>query len=547
VRLFWSEESWPDSGCDGLLVRVRVWGLLPLRSWLFDDQNGERSPMSGYAPERGGDGFAGSREGFAQIEGWLAGAEAAGLGHAELEEQLGARGRELMRRLYQDHLDLRAAREQRRQQVTGADGVIRARAETGHSRPLATVFGQVTVSRIGYRAPGAPNVYPADEQLSLPAEKYSMGLRELAAIEAAGGSIEDGAAAVLRATGVRIGKRQLEQLARRAAADFEGFYARRRPPAAAPAPGQVLVLEADAKGIMMRPGSLRPAAARHAAKTVPKQPGRLSRGEVRTRKRMAEVGTVFDLTPVPRTAADILPTPGPATAATDAPHAAGKWVTASVAAGAAQVVAAVFAEAGRRDPGRARPWIALVDGNKDQIAAIHAEAAARGTDITIIIDLIHVTGYLWDAAWCFHPEASPDAASWVRAHTRDILDGHATGAAAAIRAQAAATQDLTPSKRKTAAKTARYLENKAPYLDYPTALASGWPISTGVIEGACRHLVKDRMAITGARWTVQGAEAILKLRATRANGHWNQYWAYHLTREHQRNHPQPRTSHTLAA
>jgi hypothetical protein len=209
---------------------------------LFDDQNGERSPMSGYAPEPGGDGFAGSRVGFAEIEGWLAGPEAVGLGHAELEEQLDARGRELLRRLYQDHLDLRAAREQRRQQVTGADGVIRTRAEKDHSRPLATIFGQVTVTRIGYRAPGVPNAYPADEQLSLPAEKHSMGLRELAAIEAAGGSFGDGTAAVFRATGVRAGKRQLEQLARRAAADFEGFYAHRRRSASG-TPGEQLSTE----------------------------------------------------------------------------------------------------------------------------------------------------------------------------------------------------------------------------------------------------------------------------------------------------------------
>ena len=503
--------------------------------------------MPEYARERGGDGFAWSREGFAEIEEWLAGPAAAGLGHAELEEQLDARGRELLRRLYQDHLDLRAAREQRRTPVRGADGITRTRAETGHSRLLATIFGQVTVTRIGYRAPGARIVYPADEQLSLPADRYSMGLRELAAIEAAGGSFEDGAAVVFRATGVRIGKRQLEQLARRAAADFEGFYAGRRRPGRAGAPGDVLVLEADGKGIMMRPGSLRPAAARLAAKAAPKQQGRLSRGEVRTRKRMAEVGAVFDLAPVPRTADDILPGPGAATAATGAPHAAGKWLTASVAADAAQVVAAVFAEAGRRDPCRARTWIALADGNKDQITAIRAEAAARGIDIPIIIDLIHVTEYLWDAAWCFHPEASPDAAPWVRAHTRAVLDGHATGVAAAIRAQAAATGNLSQNKRKTASKAARYLETKAPCLDYPTALANGWPISTGVIEGACRHLVKDRMAITGARWSTQGAEAILQLRAIRANGDWDNYWHWHLHQQHQRTYHNHRNCYQLAA
>jgi hypothetical protein len=503
--------------------------------------------MPGYAPEVVRDVFAWFRGAAAEMEEWAAGPEAAALDHARLEKEVIARGRELERLVLQAHLDLRAAREERLAEVRAVDGSPRPRAEKDHSRQLATAVGAMTVTRIGYRAPGARIVYPADEQLSLPADRYSMGLRELAAIEAAGGSIEDGAAAVFRATGVRIGKRQIEQLARRAAADFESFYAGRRRPARAGAPGDVLVVEAGAKGVMMRPGSLRPAAARHAAKTVPKQQGRLSRGEVRTRKRMAEVGAVFDLTPVPRTADDILPGPGAATAATDAPHAAGKWLTASVAADAAQVVAAVFAEAGRRDPRHHRTWIALADGNKDQITAIRAEAAAHGIDIPIIIDLIHVTEYLWDAAWCFHPEASPDAARWVRQHTRAILDGRATETAAAIRTQAAATENLSQNKRNIAAKAARYLENKAPYLDYPTALANGWPISTGVIEGACRHLVKDRMAITGARWTTHGAEAILKLRAIRANGDWDTYWHWHLHQQHQRTYHNHRNSYHLAA
>jgi hypothetical protein len=83
------------------------------------------------------------------------------------------------------------------------------------------------------------------------------------------------------------------------------------------------------------------------------------------------------------------------------------------------------------------------------------------------------------------------------------------------------------------------LEAKAAWLDYPAALAAGWPISTGVIEGACRHLVKDRMDITSARWGVAAAEAILQLRALHANGDFDACWAYHLAREHQRIHPDP--------
>ena len=489
--------------------------------------------MPGYAVDEA---FARSREAFARAVEWLAGPEAAGLDHAAVEEGLAARGREMQRLLFQDYLDGRAAAEPRRAQVTGPDGICRRRAEPGHTRPLASVFGPVTVTRIAYRAPGVRNAHPADEQLNLPREKHSHGLSKLVASAAARGSLAAACAQVRAQTGCTLGTRQCGQLARAAAADFDGFYAARRPPPGA-APGDVLVLELDAKGIAVRPGQQRPRSARAARTAVPKQDGRLSRGEVRTRKRMAEVAAVFDLAPVPRTAAAILD-PGPRP---PAPRAAGKWLTASIAARAAEVASAAFAEADRRDPARQRTWIALADGNKDQIRWIRAQAAARGTTITITIDVIHVTEYLWDAAWCFYPEASPDAGPWVRAQAAAILDGRAAAVAAALRD--AATQ-LSAAKRKAAARTAAYLETNAPFLDYPRALAAGWPISTGVIEGACRYLVKDRMAITGARWGIQTAEAILKLRALHANGDFDEYWAYHLHREHQRNHP---ASYALAA
>ena len=108
--------------------------------------------------------------------------------------------------------------------MTGPDGVPRTRAEKGRTRPLVTRFGQVTVSRIAYRSPGRSNVYPLDAALNLPEEKHSHGLRKLAAVEAARGSIEAAGDAIARATGVRIGKRQLEELARRAAAHVDAFY-----------------------------------------------------------------------------------------------------------------------------------------------------------------------------------------------------------------------------------------------------------------------------------------------------------------------------------
>jgi len=202
---------------------------------------------------------------------------------------------------------------------------------------------------------------------------------------------------------------------------------------------------------------------------------------------------------------------------------------------AADVVAQILAEAGRRDPTHARTPIALVDGNNHQINRIAAEARTRDVPITIIIDFIHVLEYLWKAAWSFHTEADPAAEAWVRRHAAAILAGHPTRVAGSIRRQAT-TAGPAPAQRAGADTCAKYLTNKAPHLDYPTALKRGRPIATGVIEGACRHLVKDRMDITGARWGLHGAEAILKLRAVRSNGDLDAYWTYHLTQEQHRVH-----------
>jgi len=205
-------------------------------------------------------------------------------------------------------------------------------------------------------------------------------------------------------------------------------------------------------------------------------------------------------------------------------------VTASVVNDAAHVVTQIFDEAERRDPAHSRSRVALVDGNNHQIDRINTEAKARGIDVTVIVDLIHVLEYLWKAAWCFHAEGDPATETWVRRHAQNILAGHATRVAGQIRRQAT-NAGLQPVQRTGADTCATYLTNKAPYLDYPTALSNGWPIATGVIEGACRHLVKDRMDLTGARWGLEGAEAILKLRALHTNGQFDQYWAYHLDQE----------------
>src|SRR6266545_1970497 len=149
--------------------------------------------------------------------------------------------------------------------------------------------------------------------------------------------------------------------------------------------------------------------------------------------------------------------------------------------------------------------------NHPQIERINTQAADHDARVHIIIDFIHVIEYLWKAAWCFWREGDKAAEGWVASHAHAILAGRASTVAAAIRRKAT-YNNLAATQRKHADTAAAYLLNKRPYLDYRSALANGWPIATGVIEGACRHLVKDRMDITGARWGLDRAEAILKLR-----------------------------------
>ncbi|MGH9212724.1 MAG: ISKra4 family transposase [Acidimicrobiales bacterium] len=478
------------------------------------------------------DTFESSRVAFEALVGFFAGPEAAGLAHAHLEARLKADGFEVLRQVLQDHFDLRAATEERHEAPVGSDGRPRPYVEAAHTRALVTIFGQVSVTRLAYRAKCATNLFPADAASNLPAEVHSHGLRELAAIEAARGSFEGAKHALDRGSGASVAKRQVEDLARAAAVDFEAYYATANRPVAEP--GQVVVLSADGKGIVMRPEGLRAATAAKAARSKNKLNGRLSKGEKANRKRMAEVGAVYVVEPVPRTPSDVMArSDGPRP--TEAPKAKDKWLTASVANDAATVIAGVFAEAERRDPDHSHDWVALVDGNRHQIERIEVEAAARNITVTIVVDWVHVLEYLWSAAWSFFAEGDPDAEEWVQAKSIEILSGRASIVAAAIRRKATAL-GLDAATRKNADTCADYLLAKAAYLVYPTALASGWPIATGVIEGAVRHVVKDRMDITGARWGLEGAEAVLKLRALRSNDAWEDYWAFHLANERRRVH-----------
>ncbi|WP_406378556.1 ISKra4 family transposase [Streptomyces sp. NBC_01618] len=446
-----------------------------------------------------------------------------------------ARMREVTRQLFQDHLDLRAVRERRAGQVVDETGVERTRIERGRRRILATVFGKVTATRIAYRATGSADLHLADAALNMPAGMHSHGLARLAATESARGSFAEAVDRVNALTGAGIGHRQVQELAVAAAAGIDAFYQALVPEPCTDA--TLLVLSTDGKGVVIRPEALREATAKAAAtKSGNKMATRLAPREKHGRKRMATLGTVYDAEPAVRGVDDIITDPAdPAKERRPGPKARSKWLCGSVNDTAEQVIAAVFDQAEARDPGHRRTWVVLVDGARHQLDLIRAEAARRNVTVHIVIDIIHVLEYLWGAAHCLHPAGDRAAEAWVAGQARTILAGGSEQAAASISAAADAA-GLRPGSRKGIDNAVGYLKNKAAYLRYDTALTEGFPIATGIIEGACRHLVKDRLDITGARWGLSGAEAVLKLRALRSNGDFDTYWAWHETQEFTRNH-----------
>jgi hypothetical protein len=501
--------------------------------------NKEEDPVATYpAPSPAADDYAASRAQFEAMTARLGEAEMASCTQETLEDYLTHHGRELQRLLMQDHLDARARGEERRPVVVGADQVARVRAERGHTRLLATTMGPVEVSRIAYRAPKAPNLHPADAALALPARRHSFPLQRAVVHEVADRPLRSARESLARTTGLSLGPRQLQEITIEAARDVRDFYAQRAgtapEPAAGPGGRDLLVLSADATGVNMIPSGLRtPAPPRP---TGPQPPSaQLSSRERTGRTRMACVTACYDATPAPRAAADILPRDAAERAArAKGPVATARRMDASLEHSTAAMVTALFDQAEQRDRTRQRRWIVLVDGANHQLDCIEQEADKRGVKVDIVVDFIHVLEYLWKAADDLH-STQPTRAAFVQTMARDLLEGHAPRVIADLHAhQRARLAEACPAPGLD--RAAAYLEAKQPYLDYHIALALGWPIATGVIEGSCRYLVKDRLDVTGARWSLPGGEAVLLLRAVIANGDFEDYWTYHVGREHERNH-----------
>lgn len=482
--------------------------------------------------------FAAADAKYLQFKALLVSPETLAGSHADVERVMQAEGRELLRELLQSHLTLRG-QAVAVGPVVAADGIERTHVRRDKPRGLETVFGTVKVPRTAYAGRGQAALHPVDADLNLPADSYSHEVCRQVALAAARTSFEATVETVDRTTAAHVPKRQAEMLSRKSAQDFDNFYATTGFGVEAAKTSDLLVLTYDQKGVVLLNVDLTEATRKAAENNQSKLETRRSKGEVkRGRKRMSTVAAVYTVAPYVRTAQDIiagLRHVRDTTPQAKRPRPEYKRVWASLRRTPQQVIADGFDEADKRDPDRHKTWLVVIDGDPDLERWVRAEAKRRGVQVTLVLDFIHALEYLWKASYAFHKEGTPEAEAWVLERLERLLQGKGSSVAAGIR-RSATMQRLSKEARSSVDRCANYFLKRRNLMRYGDLLAMGAPIASGIIEGACRHLICDRLDLTGARWSLDGAEAVLRLRALLSSGDFNDYWRFHEEEEARRNH-----------
>jgi hypothetical protein len=409
-----------------------------------------------------------------------------------------------------------------REPVCAPDGT-RLRYQELRQTTYYSVFGKVRFKRHYFHAPGHAGVCPLDAALSLPPRCYSDLLRDWAEYCVTDESYDESIRVLQRILNLSLSKRALEMGVEEDAADVNAFYEQK--PAPAPgAEGPILVIQADGKGVPIV--RVAPAA----------PPARRGKGQKRTQKKEAVVTSIYTVQPYCRTPEqvvaallrDTVSDQAAQTTAAPRPTPVGKEVRATLA-GKDVAFARLARRVAQRDGPHIRHRVALTDGDD----ALQRQVDTRLPAFSLVLDIIHASEYLWDAANALLGETHSDRTAWVKKHLGHILAGRTAEVIHTLERQ---VQDptLSAAQRKALNTTIGYYQRNLPYMRYDQYLAQGWPIGTGVVEGACGHLVKDRMEQSGMRWTLPGAQAVLDLRAIRVNDDWENYQRFRRRRQHQR-------------
>jgi hypothetical protein len=415
------------------------------------------------------------------------------------------------------------------------DGRTLKRSEQPKTREYQSVFGLFTLERYVYaqRKGQKAEFIPVDARLALPESKFSYLLQDFDQHLSMEQPFAQVGQTIERILGLGQHVDSLERTNRKLAEHVEQFHAQQTPPPAKEE-GALLVVTADGKGVPIRRPADAPAIEDHQHRPGPKP----------DRKKMATVASVYSVDRHPRTPKEIVealfrrpgekrpdakPRPLPqhkrVRASLNHTNAAGESIS-----GRAAMFGWMNDEVAARK--RGKPLICLMDGEP----ALWQELAAFFADKprTEILDLLHVTPRLWQAAHLFC-RGEKATAQFVRQRLTSLLHGEVDGVIRGLRRMASLR--LRGKSRTTLESICQYLENNRHRLRYDEYLAAGYPIASGVIEGACRHVVKDRLERTGMNWIIPGAQAMLGLRSIYASGQWEEFMESYCASQTKRIHP----------
>jgi hypothetical protein len=407
-----------------------------------------------------------------------------------------------------------------------------------HARPYRSVFGDFTLRRTVYgtRAGQKIEFVPLDARLPLPASDYSYLLQQWDQALGCESAFARVGVTLFDILGLKQSTDSLERMNRQMA---EAVHALRlaRPLPSAAEEGEVMVAQADGQGVVMR----RPA-------NEPRIHAHRTKGQKANQKRMATVGTIYSVDRRVRTPADVVAwlfrDPADQSVSTSTrPRPVGKHVGASLTyeedgitvPGTDLVFAWLSGELKRRNPSSRREVVYLMDGQEALWDA--RRAYLPGTKAVEILDLLPVTPRLWAAAPLFYREGSADAVAFVREPLERVLRGEVLNVVGGLR-RLGTRRGLVCAKRKRLSTICGYLRKNATRMRSGEYLSKGYPIASGVIEGACRHYVKDRLERAGMHWTRAGAQAMLDVRSEFLNGDWEAFQRFRIERETKRLYPQ---------
>ncbi len=395
------------------------------------------------------------------------------------------------------------------------NGQILLRSGGVHTRPYLSIFGQVEIARYVY-GEGPNQQVPLDGALNLPEWKYSYLLQDWGLTFSSHEAFGEAGKILDKILGLNLAVRTLERVSVKVSGGVEPFRKDQVPPQGEE--HELIVATSDCKGV--------PLTKDQSAASLKKRRGK---GEKANKKKMACVGAVYAIVPFPRSVDEILNEVLRKESVSRRPRPNHKHVRADLVAEKETTFAWLAAQVDQRNPLGQQAVVCLMDGEK-KLWSLKRKYLPNAIGI---LDLWHVMERLWKGAYVFHKEGSNQAQAWVTKRLEMLLKGKVGYVIRALR-QMITKHRLRGKKKKTIEDIITYFHNNRKHMHYDLYLAAGYPIGSGVAEGACRHLVKDRLERTGMRWRPKGAQAILDLRATYLNEDWDGFWNHYTAAEKER-------------